>query len=109
LRASPKVYPTAHDPFDPLKVYKPVSGDAFYNPAPSAVQVYPPLFPLIYSSGGAQDTEIEAAPGVAYSTINNDPYYCAAHPPIVGDWTDTNGDGVDDRPHNITNHDLTEQ
>lgn len=126
------VYPDsrAHDPFDPMHVYKPTPGDPFYNPDPTlpvTSQVYPPLFPLIFSAGPDRITDI-------YATSNSPPFqYSKTTPPnnpyefVNGSWTRgglfgvpadlssdftptgvTIGDGVDNSTDNITNHDLSQ-
>jgi hypothetical protein len=60
ISAANKVYPTTHDPFDPLKTHLPLdSSDPFWNPNLSTTsQVYPPLYPLILSGGPDRITDI---------------------------------------------------
>ncbi len=111
--ASP-VYPTAHDPFDPLHIYKPASGEPFFNPAvPAANQVYPPLYPLIYSPGPDHISDIQdggGSPAMQYSTTSpkNNPYATVSGG-LLGAPTDLPSafgpnDGVDNSIDNITNH-----
>jgi prepilin-type N-terminal cleavage/methylation domain-containing protein len=98
---------TSHDPFDPMGVYKTPSdpSKSGYDPKfPTGNK--PPLFPLIYSPGPDKGYELETAPGIRYSTINNNPYYCVDTPPTIGVWKDENQDGEDNSIDNITNHSL---
>ena len=117
LKATTKNFPPGHDPFDPLHTHIPKfpSQDPFYDPNKSMnEQTYPPLFPLVYSPGPDGGYEIEVESGTRYGSpaVNNDPYYTAEHQstsnPPVGAWNDANGDGVDNRVDNITNHDIGE-
>lgn len=92
--------PTEHDPFDPLKVYKPSGSDPF-----TAAGVYPPLFPLIYSAGpdGISDIVSDQTTPIRYSTVNNNPYT-----PFMGELNgtpkDNDSSGTIDALDNITNH-----
>jgi prepilin-type N-terminal cleavage/methylation domain-containing protein len=124
---SGKVYPTTYDPLDPLKTYVPGVGDPFYNPDPAVSangQVYPPLYPLIFSGGPDRITDIymNGISGSAefhYSTTTppNNPYVLVNNG-LFGAPTDlssiftpsgvTSGDGVDNSIDNITNQDLSE-
>lgn len=91
--------PKDHDPLDPTKAYVPTGSDPF-----AAAGVYPPLYPLIYSPGPDGEYEVNTAGSHRYATVNNHPY--ADHGGgLIGDWHDANGDGVDGRADNITNHD----
>lgn len=126
------VYPTTHDPFDPMHVYRPSSGDPFYNPDPAVPltsQIYPPLYPLIYSAGPDRIFDIfvndksRSASSTAlefqYSMTSppNNPY-AIVNGGLFGTPTDqdsdftpqgvTTGDGVDNSIDNITNHDLSQ-
>jgi prepilin-type N-terminal cleavage/methylation domain-containing protein len=113
-----KVYPTAADPFDPMGVYKPASGEPFYNPAPNSAQMYPPLYPLIYSPGpdGIYDLVTDGAKtSIKYSTTTppNNPYYYDSGG-MLGtpqDLPSASGppNGEDNSIDNVTNHDLGEK
>jgi hypothetical protein len=125
-----KTYPTTHDPLDPLRTHVPSdSSDPFFNPTTST-QVYPPLYPLIFSGGPDRITDIYAtsnSPPFEYSKTSpypNNPYVF-----VNGSWssgglfgmpsdlpsiftpsniTNPTGDGVDNSIDNITNQDLSE-
>ena len=100
--ASPAVYPTQPDSFDPTHIYKPLSSsDKFWNSSlQPAQQFYPQLYPLIYSAGSTGADNISAG-GASYhvSANNNDPYYSVSHSPAIGS---LNGDGSGI----ISNHDI---
>ncbi len=98
---------TSHDPFDPMGVYKtPSDRSKTGYDAKFPTGNKPPLFPLIYSPGPDKRYELETAPGIRYSTINNNPYYCVDTPPTIGVWKDENNDGEDNSIDNITNHSI---
>jgi hypothetical protein len=118
-----KTYPTVSDPIDPMQVYKPGAGDLFNNPnATTAGQIYPPLFPLIFSNGPDKIGDIfltGASPPFQYSTTSppNNPFalvsggLLGAPTDLPSDFTPVGvntGDGVDNSVDNISNHDLTE-
>jgi prepilin-type N-terminal cleavage/methylation domain-containing protein len=123
-------YPTTHDPFDQMHVYRPSSGEPFYNPAlPITSQIYPPLYPLIYSAGPDRIFDIFVNDkSTTPSATSNEFQYSTTSPPnnpyaivnggLFGTPTDqdsdftptgvTQGDGVDNSIDNITNHDLSQ-
>lgn len=112
---SNKAYPTAHDPFDPMRYYKPSAGDPFYDPNKSPEQqVYPPLYPLIYSPGPDHISDIQdggGSPPMRYSATSppNNPYATVAGG-LLGAPTDLDSafgpaDKIDNSVDNITNHD----
>jgi hypothetical protein len=110
----PVVYPTAHDPFDPMHIYRPAQGEPFYDPAkPKEQQVYPPLYPLIYSAGPDHINDIyddAVSPPFEYSKVNNNPYAVVAGS-MLGTPMDLDSalgpaDGDDNSIDNITNHNI---
>ncbi len=112
-----KQYPTGgHDPFDPLKLYKPSQGDLLFNPAiPAAGQINPPLFPLIYSPGPDHTSEIQDGGGsppyrASQSSPPNYPY-AQVSGGLLGEWLDNPPNpkpsgykASDESVDNITNH-----
>jgi hypothetical protein len=119
---SSKTYPASHDSFDPLHIYKPASGnppDPFYNSSTAAQQVYPPLYPLIYSPGpdgnsGIYDENVNSSNApiplhYANRTPANNPYAPetdgSGNKTLLGCYIGGNStDAIDD----ITNHDIGE-
>jgi len=118
-----KIYPTTHDPLDPLQMYRPTTGDLFYNPTlPANEQIYPPLYPLIFSCGPDQIADIflegtdpvSGSPNFHYSTTSppNNPFAVVVGG-LFGAPTDLpNGNDpknlIDNSVDNITNHDMSE-
>jgi len=119
---SSKTYPENHDPFDPLHIYKPANSppEPFYNSTAGAQQVYPPLYPLIYSPGpdrnsGIYDENVNSsnvAIPLHYANLTpvpNNPY--AAQTDSSGNKTLFGcyiGGDATDAIDNITNHDIGE-
>jgi hypothetical protein len=130
-----KIYPTTHDPFDPLRTHVPQdSSDPFFNPSTST-QIYPPLYPLIFSGGPDRITDVylNGIPNAGgtefqYSQTNKTTPYSNNPYVFVGNsWTNgglfgmpadlasiftpsgvSKGDGVDNSIDNISNQDLSE-